>query len=77
MEDAFLIRDRIYKKVPPLDIAVELEPFDAVYFRDAERLSRILGISVPSRAFSPASLDIVFSGEAMAKMDRQPAGPVH
>lgn len=70
VEDAFLIRDRIYKKAPPLDIAVELEPFDAAYFRNAERLSRILGVNVPSRTFSPASLDIVFSGESLAKMDR-------
>jgi helicase len=70
VEDAFLIRDRIYKKAPPLDIAVELEPFDAAYFRNAERLSRIIGVNVPSRAFSPASLDIVFSGESIAKMDR-------
>ncbi|BAI60136.1 putative ATP-dependent helicase [Methanocella paludicola SANAE] len=70
VEDAFLIRDRVYKKARPLDIAVELEPFDAAYFRNAERLSRILGVNVPSRAFSPASLDIVFSGESIAKMDR-------
>jgi len=70
VEDAFLIRDRIHKKAPPLDIAVELEPFDAAYFRNAERLSRILGINVPSRTFSPASLDIVFSGESIAKLDR-------
>jgi helicase len=70
VEDAFLIRDRIYKKALPLDIAVELEPFDAAYFRNADRLSRILGVSVPSRAFSPASLDIVFSGESIAKMDK-------
>ncbi len=70
VEDAFLIRDRIYKKAPPLDIAVELEPFDAVYFRNAERLSRILGVNVPSRTFSPASLDIVFSGDSVAKMDK-------
>jgi len=70
VEDAFLIRDRIYKKASPLDIAVELEPFEAAYFRNADRLSRILGVQVPSRAFSPASLDIVFSGESIAKMDR-------
>lgn len=74
VEDAFLIRDRIYKKVPPLDAAVELEPFDAAYFRNAERLSRILGVGVPSRAFSPASLDIVFSGESIAKLDRSLQG---
>ncbi|WP_174589826.1 DUF5814 domain-containing protein [Methanocella conradii] len=70
VEDAYLIRDRLYKKADPLDIAVELEPFDAAYFRNAERLSRILGVSVPSRAFSPASLDIVFSGESIAKLDK-------
>jgi len=28
-------------------------------------------VNVPSRAFSPASLDIVFSGESIAKMDRR------
>ena len=67
--DAFLIRDRLRKKVPPLDIVVELEAFDAVYFRGADRLSRIIGTAVPSRVFSPASLDIAFSGEAIAKMD--------
>jgi helicase len=67
--DAFLIRDRLRRKVPALDIAVELEAFDAVYFRGADRLSRIIGVSVPSRVFSPASLDIAFSGEAIAKMD--------
>jgi helicase len=70
VEDAFLIRDRIYKKYEPLDIAVELEPFDAVYFRNAERLSRVIGVNVPSRALSPSALDIVFSGEALAKMDK-------
>ncbi len=70
VEDAFLIRDRIYRKAAPLDIAVELEAFEAAYFRNAERLSRVLGVSVPSRAFSPASLDIVFSGESIAKLDR-------
>lgn len=69
VSDAFLIRDRVYKKADPLDIAVELEPFDAVYFRGAEKLSKVLGINVPSRVFSPASLDIVFSGESIAKMD--------
>ncbi len=69
VENALLIRSRLRKKVPPLDIAVELESFEAVYFRGAERLSRIIGISVPSRVFSPASLDIAFSGDAIAKMD--------
>lgn len=70
VEDAALIRGRLQKKTPPLDIAVEMEPFDAAYFRNAERLSRIIGVNVPSRAFSPAGLDIVFSGESIAKMDR-------
>jgi helicase len=74
VEDAFLIRDRIYKKALPLDVALELEPFDAAYFRNAERLSRILGVNVPSRAFSPASLDIVFSGESIAKLDKSLRG---
>ena len=69
VENALLIRSRLRKKVPTLDIAVELESFEAVYFRGAERLSRIIGISVPSRVFSPASLDIAFSGDAIAKMD--------
>jgi helicase len=69
VENALLIRSRLRKKVSTLDIAVELESFEAVYFRGAERLSRIIGISVPSRVFSPASLDIAFSGEAIAKMD--------
>lgn len=68
VEDALLIRSRLRKKVPPLDIAVELEAFEAVYFRGVERLSRIIGVSVPSRVFSPASLDIAFSGESIAKM---------
>mgnify|MGYP005836919309 CR=1 FL=1 len=69
VSNAFLIRDMINKKVEPLDIAVELEPFDAVYFRGVEHLSKILGMNVPSRVFSPASLDIVFSGDSIAKMD--------
>jgi helicase len=69
VENALLIRSRLRKKVSTLDIAVELESFEAVYFRGAERLSRIIGISVPSRVFSPASLDIAFSGDAIAKMD--------
>lgn len=69
VESALLIRSRLHKKVPPLDIAVELEAFDAVYFRGADRLSKIIGISVPSRVFSPSSLDIAFSGDAIAKMD--------
>ncbi|OPY27486.1 MAG: hypothetical protein A4E28_01997 [Methanocella sp. PtaU1.Bin125] len=69
VEDAFLIRARLHRKVPPIDIAVELEAFEAVYFRGVDRLSRVIGISIPSRVFSPASLDIAFSGESIAKMD--------
>ena len=69
VEDALMIRGRLHKKARPLEVAVELEAFDAVYFRGADRLSKVLGVSVPSRVFSPASLDIAFSGEAIAKMD--------
>ena len=69
VSNALMIRDRLRKKVAPLDIAVELEAFDAVYFRGADRLSKVIGISVPSRVFSPSSLDIVFWGDAIAKMD--------
>lgn len=69
IENALLIRSRLHKKVSPLDIAVELEAFDAVYFRGVDRLSKVIGISVPSRVFSPSSLDIAFSGDAIAKMD--------
>ncbi|HMK47496.1 MAG TPA: DUF5814 domain-containing protein [Methanocella sp.] len=69
VENALLIRSRLHKKTPPIDIAVELESFDSVYFRGADRLSKIIGVSVPSRVFSPSSLDIAFSGDAIAKMD--------
>ncbi len=69
VENALMIRSRLHKKVSPLDIAVELESFDAVYFRSVDRLSKVIGITVPSRVFSPSSLDIAFSGDAIAKMD--------
>ncbi|MCD1294721.1 ATP-dependent DNA helicase [Methanocella sp. CWC-04] len=69
VEDAFMIRERLGKKVPPIDITVELEVFDAAYFRGIDRLSKVIGVNVPSRVFSPASLDIVFSGESISKMD--------
>jgi helicase len=69
IKDAFLIRDRIMKKAQPLDIAVELESFDSVYFRGIDRLSKMIGVNVPSRVFSPSSLDIVFSADSIAKMD--------
>ncbi|MDW7732658.1 MAG: DUF5814 domain-containing protein, partial [Methanolobus sp.] len=46
-----------------------LEFFDAVYFKYAARISAALNINLPSRVFQGASLDILFEGENLERLD--------
>lgn len=69
VEQAFLIKEAVLSGRDVLDIVVELTVFDAVYFRHAGRLSRILKVEVPERVFTGAALDMVFSSESIARLD--------
>ncbi|MCQ6963490.1 DEAD/DEAH box helicase [Methanolobus chelungpuianus] len=66
---AFLIRDAVLLDQGPLNIVTNLEFFDGVYFKYASRISATLNVNLPSRVFQGASLDILFEGENMGKLD--------
>ncbi len=66
---AFLIRDAVLVEQDPIEIVSNLEFFDAVYYKYAARISAALNVNLPSRVFQGASLDILFEGENMGKLD--------
>ena len=66
---AFLIRDAVLMDHDPLAIITNLEFFDGVYFKYVARISAALNVNLPSRVFQGASLDILFEGENMGKLD--------
>lgn len=67
---AFLIRDSVLKGMGPLEIVTNLEFFDGVYFKHATQISTALDINIPSRVFQGASLDIIFEGDNISKLDQ-------
>ncbi|WP_406661583.1 DUF5814 domain-containing protein [Methanolobus sp. ZRKC3] len=66
---AFLIRDAVMVGQDPIAIVSNLEFFNSVYFKYAARISAALGINLPSRVFQGASIDILFEGENMERLD--------
>ncbi|MGP8330886.1 MAG: DUF5814 domain-containing protein [Methanosarcinaceae archaeon] len=66
---AFLIRSAVMANTDPLNIVTNLEFFDAVYFKYAPQISVTLNINMPSRVFQGASIDILFEGENISKLD--------
>ncbi|MEA1985633.1 MAG: DUF5814 domain-containing protein, partial [Euryarchaeota archaeon] len=66
---AFLIRDAVLAEHGVLDIVANLEFFDQVYFKYANQVSTALKINMPSRVFQGASLDIIFEGENLSRLD--------
>ncbi len=66
---AFLIRDSVLVEQDPIATVSNLEFFDAVYYKYAARISAALQVNLPSRVFQGASLDILFEGENMEKLD--------
>ncbi|MDG6243255.1 MAG: DEAD/DEAH box helicase [Methanolobus sp.] len=66
---AFLIRDSVLVEQNPLVTVSNLEFFDSVYYKYAARISAALNVNLPSRVFQGASLDILFEGENMDKLD--------
>ncbi|MFP4655397.1 MAG: DUF5814 domain-containing protein [Methanohalobium sp.] len=66
---AFLIRDAVLAGTEPINIVTNLEFFDSVYFKHASRISRALNVNLPSRVFQGGSIDILFEGENLSKLD--------
>jgi len=66
---AFLIRDAVLMDQDPSVIITNLEFFDGVYFKYASRIAAALDVHLPSRVFQGASLDILFEGENIGKLD--------
>ncbi|HMK53666.1 MAG TPA: DUF5814 domain-containing protein [Methanobacteriaceae archaeon] len=64
------IKNRL-KKNKALDIALKLEPFQSAYLsnRITNKLSRVLKINMSSRLFADSTLDIISSGDALAKLE--------
>ncbi|MBN2487886.1 MAG: DEAD/DEAH box helicase [Methanosarcinaceae archaeon] len=68
---AFMIRDAVLSNHEPIDIVTNLEFFDAAYFKYAPQISKILKVNMPSRVFQGGSIDILFEGENISKLDVQ------
>ncbi len=68
--DAFYILKR-FKRTKPLEIALKLEPFESAYLssRLTNKLGRALKINMSSRLFADSTLDIISSGDALAKLE--------
>jgi helicase len=68
--DAFYIQKR-FKKTKPLEIALNLEPFESAYLssRITNKLGRVLKINMSSRLFADSTLDIISSGDTLAKLE--------
>ena len=58
-------------KMDPLDIALELEPFDNAYLsnRITTQIGRILKINMSTRLFADSTLDILSSSSAISKLE--------
>jgi helicase len=68
--DALYIRMK-FRKTKPLEIALKLEPFTNAYLstRITSKLGRILKINMSSRLFADSTLDIISSGDTLAKLE--------
>jgi helicase len=68
--DALYIQ-RKFKKTRPLEIALKLEPFESAYLssRITNKLGRVLKINMSSRLFADSTLDIISSGDTLARLE--------
>jgi helicase len=68
--NARYIRKRL-KKLKPLDLALELEPFENAYLsnRITNKVAQALKIKMSSRLFADSTLDIISSGETLSKLE--------
>ena len=69
--DAEFIKKELSTKKSPLDIALELEPFESVYLSDRlhKQLTRNLKVNFSTRLFADSTLDIITTGENIVKLD--------
>ena len=69
-EDAEYVKKSL-NRVHPLEIAVFLEPFESAYMsnRINQKLGRALKTNLSSRLFADSTLDILSSGDAIAKLE--------
>ncbi|MDP3065554.1 MAG: DUF5814 domain-containing protein [Methanobacteriaceae archaeon] len=69
-QDALYIKNRL-KKTKAMDIALKIEPFDSAYLssRITNKLGRALKINMSSRLFADSTLDIISSGDSLAKLE--------
>jgi helicase len=69
-EEGDFIRKNMMK-MDPLDIALELEPFENAYLsnRITTQIGRILKINMSTRLFADSTLDILSSSSAISKLE--------
>jgi putative ATP-dependent RNA helicase len=60
-------------KLHPLDLALKFKPFDNAYLsnRITVQIGRILKINISSRLFADSTLEILSSGQSLAKLEPQ------
>jgi len=66
---AILIKEGVVSNTEPMDIITSLELFDSAYFKSAAQISKSLNINLSSRVFQGSSLDILFDGETLSKLN--------
>ncbi|MCL7413428.1 MAG: DUF5814 domain-containing protein [ANME-2 cluster archaeon] len=64
-----VIKDGIESKLEPDTIVTGLEVFDRAFFAGADRIAASLNIRLPSRVFQGGAMEMVLSGESLARLD--------
>lgn len=67
-EQVKVIREGLAEEKPPLEVAVDLESFEDLYLKAADRISAKLRMQVSSRALHGSVMDLL-SGEDLTKLD--------
>lgn len=68
-EQVDVIKDGIESGLEPAEIVTGLEAFDRAFFAGADRIAASLNIRLPSRVFQGGAMEMVLSGESLARLD--------
>jgi helicase len=68
-EQVSIIKNGILSGLEPVYILTELEVFDQVFFEGVDRIAIGPNVRLPSRVFQGAALEIIMSGDSLARLD--------
>ncbi len=75
-EQVFQIIAILKKGLPATEIATTLSAFDQLYINDIDRINITLNLNLSSKLFNSASLEVLFQGDSMAKLNENTRKPL-